>query len=111
MEIEELKEDFQKIFSYFSWEINDEKTRFEMMIAFTDLMHRLVGERKLKDSLLKKFVDQSTPEIINQGAIVINVELINNRIVNIQEYCEILTDKEKFHRILWDAIQNFGYKI
>ncbi len=110
MKIEELKNEFSSIYQYYSWEVNSEKIRNEIIRAFTEMIRRLQNEGHFMYTLMKKFVDTSTPEMIDQGAIEINVELSNDKIVSLEEYCEIMTDKEKYEKLLYDSILAFKPK-
>ena len=58
-------------------------------------------------SLKKRFIDLSTPQQIDRGEIDIKVELINGDVVTIDEYCDLLTDKEKYQAMLLWGINNF----
>lgn len=107
MKKEELLGTFQKIAEQFYFEFNDEKTRIAVIQKFKDFIHQLQAEGKLTYSLMKKFVDVSTPFMINQGAFEIKVELVDGRVITIDEYCEILTDKEKYSKLMYDLIMNF----
>lgn len=101
----ELLGEFQKIVNNFYCEINDDRTRFEIIQKFKDLIYRLESERKIMYSLMKRFIDASTPKIIDRGGFLITVELVDDRVVEIEEYCDIITDKEKSSELHWKGVQ------
>ena len=104
MKYEDLVEEFNKIVVYFSWEPNDESTRSEIVLKFTELIHRLRDEGYFNYTLMKNFIDVSTPEIIDRGGFEIKVELVNGEIITISEYCEVLTNREKYADLLKKSI-------
>lgn len=97
---EDLLNAFQKIEEEFLFEFNNERTRSAMIRKFTEFVHQLQTEGKLRYSLMRKFVDASTLTMINQGTYQIKVEISDGREVTIDEYCDILTNKEKYEKIL-----------
>lgn len=109
MNFETLKEKFISIVHYYSWEMNTPQTREEVMRDFKRMIEGVRDEGHFNYTLMKKFVDVSTPELIDQGGFEINVELVNNKIVTLEEYCEIMTDREKYTQLLWEGIKNFKF--
>lgn len=92
---------FQIALLKFEYEINDEKTRKNIMSSLDQVVRDLRdGERVFNYTLMKKFVDSSTVNEIFNGKVNIQVELIDGRIVDIVEYCDIMTDIEKYKTLL-----------
>jgi hypothetical protein len=92
MKLENLIEEFNKINNDFIFKMNDIQTRLSIIRTYEFLIHRLYNEREIRDTLMKRFVDCSTPEIIDSGGIDIQVELLNNKLISIEEYCVLVTN-------------------
>jgi|SRR5579859_4116576 len=101
---EELLNSFQKIAEEFLFEINDARTRMAIIQKFTDYVHYLRAEGILRYTLLKKFFDATTPFMQDNGTFEIKVELSDGKEVTIDEYCETLTNEEKFGQVVYNVI-------
>lgn len=107
MTFESLINEFESIVYYYAGEINHSQTRQKLMSDFKDMIESIRNNGHFNYILMKRFVDISTPELVDQNLFEIKVELINENLVTLDEYFEILTDKEKYGKLLWEGINNF----
>jgi hypothetical protein len=110
MKKEELINGFQNVLDKYFYEMNDERTRRNIIQEFEYMILSFQNERKFLYSLMRQFVDTTTDEEIYRGLVVIDVELIDGRVVTIGEYCDLLTDKEQYSQLLWWGIKNRKFK-
>lgn len=67
-------------------------------------------DRAFNYTLMFRFIDETTDKEMMNGDTRIMVELVNHKIVSLEEYAEILSDKDKYAQLLKEGIEIFGNK-
>jgi hypothetical protein len=111
MEKQELIKKFQDIAISFFYEINDERTRNQMMSAYDQMIKKLQADGEFMYTFIRRFVDCSTPEQINWGDVDIRVELSDGSIVTIEDYCDLRFNEERQKKLIYNVMDEVAKKV
>lgn len=83
--------------STFLYEVNDQQTRNNIIHSYTQMISGLIVNNVIKRyKSIGIFVDRTTPEENVYGSVNIMVEMPDERIITIEDYCVYLSANEQY---------------
>jgi len=87
---EELLTEFMKVGKSFLYKPINSETMYGMINAFSTIIRKICDERLTPIRINGKFIDATTPEMIDRGEIGILFEKSDGSIITISELCELI---------------------